>query len=75
MLKTTPLTAHPAVVGSQEAFRTETEARAFWDALPNKFEYAFKYIVSVDKNETIAVVLVPCSPELYKDYYVFGEVK
>jgi len=74
-LKTTPLTSAPLAVGMQEGFRTEDEARAAWEALPNKYEFALKYIVSVDAEETIAVVLVPCDPKSYKTHLVFGEVK
>ena len=72
-MKTAPLT-HPIAVGMQEGFCTEEEARAAWDKLPNKYEFAFKYIITVDTGETIAVVLVPCDPKQYKNYHVFGEV-
>ena len=73
-MKTAPLTTHPLAVGMQEGFRTEEEAHLAWDKLPNKYEFAFKYIVTVDTGETIAVILVPCNPNQYKKHYVFGEV-
>jgi len=74
-MKTTPLKTHPLVTGGQEGFRTEDEARAAWDKLPNKYEFAFKYIVAMDTGETIAVVFEFCNPEQYKTHFVFGEVK
>jgi hypothetical protein len=74
-LKTTPLDTNPLVFGEQEGFRSEAEARVYWDAMPNKYEFAFKYITSVDTNEVIAVVLVPCTREKYKTHQVFGEIK
>ncbi len=74
-LKTTPLTSAPLAVGMQEGFRTEAEARAAWETLPNKYEFALKYIVSVGVEETLAVVLVPCDPAKYQSHLVFGEVK
>jgi hypothetical protein len=59
----------------QEGFRTEAEARAAWESLPNRYEFALKYIVSVGAEETIAVLIVPCDPKQYQSHLVFGEIK
>ncbi len=69
------LNSHPLVRGMQEGFRTEAEARTAWDAMPNKLEFSFKYIVAVDTNETIAVVFEKCDPARYQDHLAFGEIK
>jgi hypothetical protein len=74
-LQTTPLTVSPLVVGEQQGFRTEAEARAYWQLMPTKYEYALKYITDPYTNEVIAAVFEPCDPQQYKDYFVFGEIK
>lgn len=72
---TMPLLDNPLVCGVRDGFKTEEEAVEFWKTLPNRLEWAIQAVATPKKDETVAFVFVPVDPELYKNYYKFGEVK